>query len=331
MITETMTVRLGRWLRWRQVLDRMLAAVGLLVVSPIIVGLANLIRKRDGARGIVCLPRVGQYGHPLEMLKLRTMKASTSNGRASGPPITSSSDDRITPMGRWLRPYRIDELPQLWNVIRGDMALIGPRPEAPEYVDIADETWASVLRAKPGIIGPTQIVVCDWEGYAIANGDEGLYRNQILPVKLAIDSWYVQHATARLDLLVVVSLVQRFLACRKRTVLHNEVRRNVPLAVRIRTPVQDRRWQIRGAKAIAHSDGRIGVPERGDDATDACSIGSWTRAPHMPATDVVQRPDGDNGHGRSLDRHPPRFSFRERYHRLGALWNPGCLDTMSGR
>ncbi|MDQ6799056.1 MAG: sugar transferase [Actinomycetota bacterium] len=216
-----------RWLRVRVAVDRALA-VGLGVVAgPVVAGLAVVIRRHDGGPPLVRLIRVGQGGQRFEMWKLRTMHVGGPGGRAGGPPIASYHDDRVTPIGRRIRRWRLDELPQLYNVVRGEMALLGPRPETPEYVDLGDESWQRVLRGRPGIAGPTQLAVHEMESVAIASdGGEELYRDVILPAKLAIDAWYVEQASPFIDLLVIVGLVERFLLRRQALVLDGVVSRH---------------------------------------------------------------------------------------------------------
>jgi lipopolysaccharide/colanic/teichoic acid biosynthesis glycosyltransferase len=142
--------------------------------------------------------------------------------------LTTSGDHRITPLGHGLRRWRVDELPQLLDVVAGRMALLGPRPETPPFVDLDDPRWQAVLRARPGIAGPTQVIVHGWEANLPA-ASEDVYREVLLPVKLAIDEWYVEHASPSLDLRVVAALVQSMLGWH-RTVLHRQVERAVPSA-----------------------------------------------------------------------------------------------------
>src|SRR5205807_1072853 len=132
------TAAMSRWLRWRQGLDRVVAAVaGLILVAPL-AALAAVVRRTDPGPGLVGLPRVGRNGATFRIWKLRSMRTGATTAAAGGLPITQPGDPRVTPFGAKLRERRLDELPQLLNVVRGDMALIGPRPETPEYVDLDD-------------------------------------------------------------------------------------------------------------------------------------------------------------------------------------------------
>lgn len=177
------------------------------MAAPVIAALAVAVRASSFGPALIQLPRVGRGGRRFGMWKLRTMHQAVYEPRAGGSPLTGSGDARITGLGRRLRRLHLDELPQLLNVIGGDMALIGPRPETPEFVDLDDARWQAVLAAKPGIIGPTQLVVRRREGRVVATGGEESYRTVLLPAKLAIDAWYVARASPSLDRLVLSSLL----------------------------------------------------------------------------------------------------------------------------
>lgn len=215
-----------RWLRCRAHVDRLIAAVLFVLATPLLAVLILLVRTGDGEPGLIRLPRVGQYGRRFGMWKLRSMRPSPG---AAGPPITRVHDERVTPLGRWLRRYHLDELPQLLNVVRGEMALVGPRPETPEYVRLGDRRWREVLTARPGIAGLSQALVAEWEAEALVDGrwDE-VYREDILPVKLAIDGWYVRHASPWIDLLLLVSILQQFVARRGAPSLRRRLQGLVP-------------------------------------------------------------------------------------------------------
>ena len=219
---------MSRYLRVRMVLDRLVAAVGLVVLSPVIGVLGWLVHRHDGGPAFITVERVGRHGRPMRMWKLRSMRAESADGRATGVSLTSAGDDRITPIGAKLRAGHLDELPQLFNVARGEMALLGPRPEAPEYVDVTDDDWRAVLAAPPGIAGPTQLAVGDWERDIITAAPDGsAYERDVVPVKVAIDRWYVEQASPGIDALVVVGLARR-LAGRPVGALLERIRAGVP-------------------------------------------------------------------------------------------------------
>lgn len=125
--------------------------------------------------------RMGRGGRPFAMLKFRTMRAGSD-----GPQVTAKRDPRITPVGRVLRKTKLDELPELWNVVRGDMSLVGPRPEAARYVDVSSPLWRDVLAVRPGITDPMTLRLRNEEELlALAGSDhEAFYRRYLLPYKL---------------------------------------------------------------------------------------------------------------------------------------------------
>lgn len=221
--------RLGGWLRLRFVLDRVAAAGALLALVPVVVVLAVAVRLNDGGPAFVRVERMGRGFRPFRMLKLRTMRADGPNGRAKGAPLTSAHDDRVTSVGKRMRAYHLDEIPQLWNVVRGEMLLFGPRPETPEYVDEAQRDWRFMLRVPPGIAGPTQMIVGDWERNLIEADPSGdSYRHTVLPVKLAIDRWYLETLTPRSDLRVALALAKRFIPGSRACRMRNLVREALP-------------------------------------------------------------------------------------------------------
>ena len=222
---------MSRWLRCRVLADRAIAGVLLFIASPLVAIAGWLVRREDGGPAFIQVPRVGVGGHTFGMWKLRSMRAEQNGGTAKGPTLTQSADPRITRVGAHLRKFHIDEVPQLVNVCAGQMSLIGPRPESPDYVELADPHWKAVLGAPPGILGPTQIIVGDWELDAISDqADPGRYVNEVLPVKLAIDTWYLGAASPLLDALTLVSLIIHLIPGRRARWLTARVARDVPPA-----------------------------------------------------------------------------------------------------
>lgn len=222
-------------MRVRTVVDRVVAAVLLAVLWPAVAVLGVAIRLSDRGPAFVGVPRTGRNGQIFTMWKLRSMRADNPDGRANGVSLTSVDDNRITPIGVRLRAYYLDELPQLWNVVRGEMGLLGARPEAPEFVDLADPRWQAVLQAPPGIAGPTQLMVNEWERHLIsACSQGGIYVDQVVPVKLAIDGWYLRSASPRLDALVAITLMRRFMPGTGSHTLKKLISNQVPEAAAIR-------------------------------------------------------------------------------------------------
>ena len=146
--------------------------------------------------------RIGRGGRVFEMYKFRTMARD-----AAGPPLSARGDVRYTPLGRTLASSRLDELPQLWNVLRGDMRLVGPRPELESFVREFPDEYERILSVPPGLTGPAQVEYA-WEGEVLAHAQEidraRVYRESILPLKLAIDLRYVERHSVLGDLWLLV-------------------------------------------------------------------------------------------------------------------------------
>lgn len=132
--------------------EAMLALLGLIVLAPVLGVVAIAIAVTSRGPVVFRQQRVGRGGRPFTLYKFRTMRASSS-----GPQVTSSGDTRVTRVGKLLRKTKLDELPQLLNVLKGDMSFVGPRPEVPQYVNLEDSRWQRVLMAKPGITDPVTI------------------------------------------------------------------------------------------------------------------------------------------------------------------------------
>ncbi len=167
--------------------DMTCAAAGLLLLSPIFAAVALFILLTDGRPVLFGQTRMGQYGTPFRIWKFRTMRAG-----AAGSSITASGDRRITPTGALLRKFKLDELPQLFNVLRGDMNLVGPRPEVPDYVDGRSRMWQAVLQVPPGITDVATLLYRDEEALlGSAEDPDRFYRETLLPSKLCLSLAYM--------------------------------------------------------------------------------------------------------------------------------------------
>ncbi len=180
---------------WKRALDLAVAGPMAILTLPILgtVALANRLGGDDGPL-IYRAARVGEGGRTITVFKLRTMAAD-----GTGPALTQRDDPRITRVGRFLRRTKIDELPQLWNVVRGEMSLVGPRPEDPAFVDWSNPLHQAVFVARPGITGLAQLNYAREEELHVGDSAIDLYRDEILPAKLRLDSWYLEHRDLRLD------------------------------------------------------------------------------------------------------------------------------------
>jgi lipopolysaccharide/colanic/teichoic acid biosynthesis glycosyltransferase len=158
-----------------------IALVGLVMVAPLIALAAIVIAVTSRGPVIFRQKRMGRKGRPFTMYKLRTMRMANS-----GPQVTAGDDVRVTSVGKFLRKSKLDELPELWNVLKGDMSLIGPRPEVPRYVAPDDPMWRLVLEARPGIADPMTLQLRNEEALlGEVEGDrEQFYLESLLPFKL---------------------------------------------------------------------------------------------------------------------------------------------------
>jgi lipopolysaccharide/colanic/teichoic acid biosynthesis glycosyltransferase len=191
----------------KRVLDLVVGSLALTASLPILVGVALAMRlSGDQGSFLFRAIRVGEGGRPFIVLKVRTMRAG-----ATGPAVTGARDVRVTPIGRILRRYRIDELPQLVSVVRGEMSLVGPRPEDPAFVDLSNPIHRRVFTARPGISGLAQLQFHREADLLTDPDPERRYREEILPAKLAFDLAYLDHQSLRLDIQILLKTVQTVL------------------------------------------------------------------------------------------------------------------------
>src|SRR5215218_7728141 len=203
---ETAEATAGRGLP--RAVEATLACLGLAVASPILL----LIAATSPRPVLFRQQRVGLNGRPFTLLKLRTMRVAPE-----GSQLTAAGDARITPMGRWLRRFKLDEIPQLWNVVRGDMSLVGPRPEVPRYVD-ESPLWRQVLSVRPGLTDPVTLRLRDEEALLASVDDpESFYRERLLPWKLRGYRDYLERRTWATDLGVLGATALAILRLRRTT------------------------------------------------------------------------------------------------------------------
>jgi len=171
-------------------LCELVAAFAILaLLSPMMLVLALVVLIDDGRPVLFRQERIGRHGQPFQIIKFRTMHA----GKRKRLPITVKNDVCITRSGAWMRRCKMDELPQFFNVLRGEMSLIGPRPEVPEYVQAEDELWRAVLRSRPGITDLASLAFRDEEELLQPIEDlDTYYRSTLLPAKLRLNVNYQQ-------------------------------------------------------------------------------------------------------------------------------------------
>jgi lipopolysaccharide/colanic/teichoic acid biosynthesis glycosyltransferase len=185
-----------------RLLDLAMAVAGLALSVPLIVLIVALIYLDTGRPILFSQIRLGRGGRRFRLYKFRKFH---EKGRADGRPLTVGNDTRLTRVGKLLLRTKLDELPQLWNILKGEMSVVGPRPETPEFSDCFRDSYRKVLDYKPGIFGPSQVFFRN-EGslYPSDRDPERFYRDVLFPLKAQIDLDYFPHRTMMGDLAWIV-------------------------------------------------------------------------------------------------------------------------------
>jgi len=188
--------RLGR--ATKRGFDILAAGAGLMLLSPIILVTWWLAARDTGVSGFFVQKRIGLHGRPFCLVKLRTMRP------VEGSTVTTGNDARLTPLGRKLRAWKLDELPQLWNVLKGEMSLVGPRPDVPGFADALDDSDRMILSVRPGITGPATLRYRDEEALLSGVEDPEEYnRDVIWPDKVRLNRAYVENWSFATDLRLI--------------------------------------------------------------------------------------------------------------------------------
>ena len=194
----------------KRALDVSIAGALLVLALPICVILAIAIKVDSPGPVFYRCRRVGLAGREFAMWKFRKMWDG-----ARGPALTTAVDERLTRLGRFLAASKLDELPQLWNVVKGDMSLVGPRPEDPLFVNREPESYREILRVRPGITGLSQLAFARESEILDAADRVGHYLAAIFPQKLALDIVYVSRRSVRMDLMILIWTARATLARRE--------------------------------------------------------------------------------------------------------------------
>ena len=189
-------------LKW--LFDRAVSLFGLLVLWPVLLVVALLVRiKMPGGPVIFTQKRVGRNGRLFTMYKFRSM--TVSHGGSS---VSVAGESRITPLGAKLRRYKLDELPELWNVLKGDMSFVGPRPDVPGYADRLSGEARDVLRLRPGITGPASLKYRDEEELLASVDDPVRYNDEVIyPDKVRINLYYLHNYSFVKDIRMIFCTV----------------------------------------------------------------------------------------------------------------------------
>lgn len=178
-----------------RLLDIIFSAVGLLLLSPLFLIIYVLIRCESKGGGFYCQQRVGKDGRMFGLYKFRSMRTGSDK---KGLITVGGHDSRITRMGYFIRKYKIDELPQLWNVLKGDMSLVGPRPEVKKYVNLYTEEQRRVLSVRPGITDYASIEYVDEnEILGKADNPDRVYVEEIMPAKIKLNMRYIENRSLK--------------------------------------------------------------------------------------------------------------------------------------
>lgn len=188
----------------KYIFDRLAALVGLLVLWPVLAVVAVCVRvKMPGGPVIFRQRRVGKDGRLFTMYKFRSM--TVGHGGSS---VSVAGESRITPLGAKLRRYKLDELPELWNVLCGDMSFVGPRPDVPGYADRLTGDDREMLRLRPGITGPGSMKYRDEEELLAAQPDPQRYNDEVIfPDKVRLNRYYLHHYSFLTDIRMIVCTV----------------------------------------------------------------------------------------------------------------------------
>ena len=176
----------------KRLLDIIIASIALILLSPLYFYVARKVKKNLGSPVLFRQVRPGLHGKPFEMIKFRTMKDAVD---AKGNPLPDS--ERLTPFGKMLRSTSLDEMPELWNVIKGDMSIVGPRPLLTEYLPLYNEEQAKRHNVRPGMTGHAQV-----------NGRNAISWEE----KFKLDTWYVENQSTLLDFKIMFKTVHKVLA-----------------------------------------------------------------------------------------------------------------------
>ena len=176
----------------KRLLDIIIASIALILLSPLYFYVAHKVKKNLGSPVLFRQVRPGLHGKPFEMIKFRSMKDAVD---AQGKPLPDS--ERLTPFGKMLRSSSLDEMPELWNVIKGDMSIVGPRPLLMEYLPLYNQEQAKRHLVRPGMTGHAQV-----------NGRNAISWEE----KFKLDTWYVENQSIWLDFKIMLKTVKKVLA-----------------------------------------------------------------------------------------------------------------------
>ena len=190
----------------KRAFDAFCSAIALVLLAPLLLLIGIVVAAGSSGGAFYHQERIGRHGAPFRLHKFRSMQVHREGAQVT----LGTSDPRITSVGRVLRKYKLDELPQLWNVVKGDMSLVGPRPEVAKYLALYTNEMREVLKVRPGLTDPASIAGFDeGERLEAADDPEQYYREVILPEKVAQQLAYVRSATFGSDIRIIARTLFR--------------------------------------------------------------------------------------------------------------------------
>jgi lipopolysaccharide/colanic/teichoic acid biosynthesis glycosyltransferase len=189
----------------KRLFDIAVACAGLAILGPLFILIAILIKLSSPGPIFYRGARVGKNGQVFHIFKFRSM---VTNAPATGPAITARDDPRVTRIGRFLRKTKLDEIPQLVNVLRGEMSIVGPRPEDPRYVALYTPRQKHVLSVRPGITSPASIQYRNEEAILSRGSLDEMYINTVMPEKLELDLAYIENISLWADLKIILMTIK---------------------------------------------------------------------------------------------------------------------------
>jgi lipopolysaccharide/colanic/teichoic acid biosynthesis glycosyltransferase len=191
----------------KRVVDVLIATIGLILLAPLFAAIAVGVKLTSSGPVLFKQERIGRYGRPFNLYKFRSMVSDARNLQLQ---LTIGDDPRVTSFGRFLRKAKLDELPQLFNVVRGDMSVVGPRPEVPKYVALyPEDVRKRVLSVRPGLTDQAAITLDEECILAQAPDPEWTYVTEVMPSKLALYEQYVATHGLLVDLAIIARTVRR--------------------------------------------------------------------------------------------------------------------------
>jgi len=207
----------------KRLIDILLAVIGLVFIWPILFVCAVAVKLSSPGPVLYLGKRTGQYGVPFKIFKFRSMR---EDAERTGGTTTGKNDTRITSVGKILRKYKLDELPQLFNVLRGEMSFVGPRPEVAEYTEIYSVEEQEILSVRPGITDLSSLTFSDLQSHVGSENPDESFRRYVLPEKNRLRLKYAREHTISMDFMILVKTVLLLVAKPLKSLTRNGIHKS---------------------------------------------------------------------------------------------------------